>query len=181
MMDVERIKRINKLIEGISKGDQNAIMELYNEMAPSIRFIALKYIKNEFDADDLVQDFWADIYKIASKFHYVKNGFSYLCKVMTRMALNKYKKDKRVRTIEIEYVDYELLSTNSENEGNEEKIIVENALKQLNNEEKIILQLSFFEYKSVRQIGKELNMSKSKVNLIKNNALEKLKKIIDNK
>lgn len=41
---------------------------LHEEISPTIRYIALKYLKNDFDADDLVQDFWADIYKIAAPF-----------------------------------------------------------------------------------------------------------------
>ena len=48
---------------------------LYELMSPTIRYIALKYLKNESEADDLVQDFWYDIKKYANGFLIYKNAY----------------------------------------------------------------------------------------------------------
>ncbi len=105
-MNLEKKQKINALLVGLKNNSPNALEALYFEMSATLRFIALKYLKNEMDADDLVQDFWADIYKIADGFVFVQNGYQYLCKVMTRKAINRYNKIHHTKEIKLEFVDY---------------------------------------------------------------------------
>ena len=81
-MDKEKVERINDLIVGIKRGDDHCVYELHSIISPTIRYIALKYLRNEEDAQDMIQDFWADIDNICKFFLFSKNGFNYLCKVM---------------------------------------------------------------------------------------------------
>ncbi len=184
---------INYYINGIKRGDKFCLDSLYYAISPSVRHIALKYLKNQQDADDLVQDFWADIYKISLGFVFNKNGFSYLCKVMTNRALNRYKKLHNERCRKVEYVDYENFYSESaapdkgsslaaeENnlisasERKEQDQIIDKAIAQLPELERIIIQSIFFEYKTIRQIAKELNISKSLAGKLKQSAINKLK------
>jgi len=63
-MDKDTIKRINLYINKIKNGEDEFLEPLHNLIGPTLRHIALRYLKNNFDADDLVQDFWLDIHKI---------------------------------------------------------------------------------------------------------------------
>lgn len=179
-MDKERIETINQYLLGVKNGDSFCLEQLYKEVGPTIRYIALKYLKCEADADDLVQDFWADIYKISGGFIFLQNGFSYLCKTMTRQAINRYKRIHRERVKYISFVDYEPIQTeDSSYEYLETKTMVESALRTLSDTEKIIIQMTYFEDKTVRDAAKELNISKSQLSKMKMQAIEKMKLFLE--
>ncbi len=178
-MDKQTKAEINECLFGIKKRDRDSIVRLYELIAHSIRFIALKYLKNEQDAEDLEQDFWADIYDIADGFSYFKNGFGYLCKVMTRMALNRYKKIHGEKQRAVEAVDYSRILAFDENaaaQNLDDRIAVQKALDKLTPTERLVMQLIIFEDKTIMQIAKELNISKSQVGRLKKKAEDKLKK-----
>lgn len=181
---MDRFKReeVNVALSGVKNRDENALLSLYNLIGHTIRYIAFKYMKNTADAEDLEQDFWADIYKIADKFLYFTNGFGYLCKVMTNMSINSYRKLYGKGKIDIEYVDYELVdpcATDDDFEGVDNRITIRKAINKLDDIEKIVIQLTIFEDKTISQIGKELGISKSRVGRIKLAAQNKLKKEFD--
>lgn len=177
-MDKEKVERINDLIVGLKHGDEECIYELHSIMSPTIRYIALKYLRNENDAQDMVQDFWADINRICTLFIFSKNGFNFLCKAMTRRTINRYHKLKREKTITVHYVDYSAIThyddCSSEDIGVRAEISA--ALEKLSETERIIIQESFFEDKTIREIAKDLNISKTKVGELKLKAINFLKK-----
>lgn len=179
-MNKERKDTINKYLLGVRSGDEHCLELLYEEISPTIRYIALKYLRNDFDADDLVQDFWADIHNIAAGFIFLQNAFSYLSKVMTRRAINRYKSLNRQKQKIVGYVDYESVKQYITNmEQMEINDAVEAAMKKLTETEKIIIQLTYFEEKKVREIAKELKISKSQVSKLKIGAIEKMKLEMD--
>lgn len=172
-------KVINELIIQIKAKGEESVEKLHDMIAPTLRFIAFKYLQNIHDADDLVQDFWVDIYKIADKFNYHKNGFSYLCKIMERKAMNRYKQLYRVRVHTVEFVEYEKEFDYANDDylrAAELRSIIEEAMRVLSGNEKIVIQLTFFECKTVREIARDLNVSKTHISRIKITAIEKLKK-----
>ena len=182
-MEKERKDTINKYLLGVKAGDEHYLELLHEEISPTIRYIALKYLKNDFDADDLVQDFWADIYRIAAGFISIQNAFSYLAKIMTRMAINRYKSLTCQKQRVVRYVDYESIKHynhyNKDMEQIEINDAVEVAMKKLTEIERIIIQLTYFEDKKVREIAKALKISKSQVSKLKIGAIEKMKSEMD--
>ena len=177
-MEKQKKANINNCLMGIKNRDREAINDLRYEMGHALEFIARKYLKKKEDAEDLVQDFWADIYDIADGFSYFKNGFSYLCKVITNRALNRYKQIYGEKQHVIEYVDYSNIPSSHENTISdlENRIAVDEAFKKLTPTERIIMQLRIFEDKKIEDIAKELKMSKSDVGRKKLSAEEKLKR-----
>lgn len=180
-MEKERKEAINKYLLGVKHGDEASLSFLYDEIAPTIRYIALKYIKNKDSADDLVQDFWADIKKLSMGFVRMQNGFSYLCKAMTRRAINRYKRLKLENKVMASYVDYGAIAdANCEADLYETRLVVESAMSDLSELEKIIIQLTYFEQKTVREVADELHLSKSYVERLKLKAINSLKsKFVD--
>lgn len=57
---------------------------------------------------------------------------------------------------------------------------VQNAINRLEPDERIVIQLSAFEDKTITQIAKEIGMSKSAVGRLKLSAQEKLKNYLEN-
>ncbi len=178
-MDNNTKNAINKCLTEIRKGDRESVNTLYDLMAPYIRYIALQYIDNTFDADDLIQDFWRDIFKTAAKFVNIGNGYVYLCKIMKKRALAFRRKNVSRRKVALHYVDYSGLRYDDENvdfKMAELKHVVGKAIDELPDNEKTVLQLSYFMNMTVREISRELNMTKSTVGRLKLSAENELRK-----
>lgn len=180
-MDEEAKVKVTDCLLAIRSGDDKSVEELYNLISPTIRYIALKYLKDVSNANDLVQDFWRDIGRIAHGFVFSKSGYAYLCKVMTRYALNRYKQLHNSNVKNVNFVDYENISS-IEDEDNLEKveirILIEGAMNQLSETEKIVIQSTYYQNKTLRGIAKELGVSKTQVGRIRQNAIETMKKYI---
>ncbi len=180
-MDKESIQLINLYLNRLKNGDDSFLEPLHKLVGPTLRYIALKYLKNDFDTNDLLQDFWLDIHKISSKFIFNYNGFSYLCKIMTRMAINRYNKNKKVYENSIEYMKSTTINMNQDIDVETLLIVdsVNEALRNLSPEEQCIIKLAYFEDKTIRQIGKELNMPKSNVGRMLLDSKEKMKEQLE--
>ncbi len=179
-MDKNKKKLINECLMGVRRGDRDSLSALYDLIEPTIRYIALKYLKNEQDALDLEQDFWAEIYKYASKYRYFSNGFGYLCKIMTRLSINRYKKRNGDLRYHAEFVEIEDPVVFEEEAVNKSATVsaVKAALKTLDQTERIIIELTYFEDKTITEIAKEIKISKSQVGRKKLRAIEKMKEFL---
>ena len=183
-MDKETKKIINELLTKVRQGDDDSISRLCELMSPTIRYIALKYFKNESEADDLVQDFWCGIKKFADGYVFKKNAYSYLCRVMNRQAINRLKKLKRQVENEKAFVDYSKVNnyqTDETLETIELRNDLNNAMLKLTDKQQIIIQEIFFEGKTIRQVAKNLGISKTHVGRLKNEAIETLKNELSKK
>jgi RNA polymerase sigma factor (sigma-70 family) len=99
---------------------------------------------------------------------------------MKNRAVSRYRKLKNERAY-VSYVDYsniDLSRTECDSSQIDLIISVGQALKTLDETEKIIIQSTYFEGKTVRQIASELGLSKSSVARLKHESLEKLKIIL---
>ena len=168
-------EKINMLLRKIKhERSVEAIEQLYNIINKSIRHIGLKYLHNEAFTDDMIQDFWADIYNISDRFTFWGSGEAYLSKIAKNRALNLYKKIHG-RESKIIFVDYAEIADPDSNNINL-VICVNEAIKKLNKTEQIIIQSIYFENKTIREIAIEMKMSKSTVQRHKDEAIKKLKK-----
>lgn len=148
-MDKKKRDQINDCLKGVKRGERDALVSLYDLISPTLRFIALKYLKNEQDAEDLEQDFWAHISTIASKSSCLQGAYSYLCKVMTNMAINRYKKLSGTKDVCIDSVDYLKVCSYDDSDCADMRMTVQNAINSLDKNEQIVVQLGVFEDKTI--------------------------------
>lgn len=178
-MDEQTKNIINKCLMKIKNRSKKYIDILYYLVAHKLKPIALKYLRNEEEVKDVEQDFWADIYKNAKNFKYADNGYSYLCRIMKCMAINRYNKIQNERHHIIRDTETSLIDSFDENtfiEGINNRIAVQKALDNLDSIERAVMYLCTYDDKTIEQVAKDLKMSKSKVGRIKLTAEEKLKK-----
>lgn len=177
-MTDEKNERINKCLTQIRmKKSVHYVELLYDLVGSAIRHVALKYLRDMHDAEELVQDFWADIERIAAGFVLRRNGKAYLCRVAANRAINRYRQLHRERA-RVTYVDYGSVTAWDGDEDCDRatlRLAVEQAMTRLTEEERIVIQSSYFEEKTVREVAAELGTSRSRVCRIKERALEKLK------
>jgi RNA polymerase sigma factor (sigma-70 family) len=97
---------------------------------------------------------------------------------MTRQVLNRLKKLNRQVGNNIAYVDY-LKVNNYQTDDSMEVVGLRNdinvAMMKLTDMQRIIIQETYFEDKTIRQIAKDLGISKTQVGRLKNDAIEILK------
>lgn len=173
--------KIEKVVKRIKSGERILVDELYDLISTPIRHIAYKYLHNYDDADELIQDFWADIYTILDSYYYLKNAYGYLCKIVKHRAIDRYRLLHKNEAVYIDFVDYGSIRNNSilTFEQLELQIEVDQAIKKLPRIQAIIIQAMFFEKSTIRAIAKELNMSKSEVFRQKESAILRLKKELE--
>lgn len=180
-MENNRKKEINKCLMSIkSDHDMQSVFDLHSLIGGVFRHIALRYLSNTQDADDVVQDFWANIFEIASKYHYNTNAFAFLCKAFKNSVLNYCIKKGKEANRKVYYVNYENFA--SDNGKLIENVVMENsidiAVSNLSEEQKSVIQLTYFEDLTIREIAKLLNKSKSQIARIKQSALGELKQTL---
>ena len=174
----EQDRRINACLLAIKRtGEIEYVEQLWEEVSFMVRHIGLKYLHAEEAAQDFVQEFWADIHKIAQGFVFSRNGRAYLRKVATNRAINCYRKQKREAAYVIYVEDFAYPEARTE-EDQALRVAVSQAMNALSETERIIIQSAFFEQKTVRQIASELGLSKSQVARLKDRALETLKELL---
>jgi len=181
----EKRLQIENCLKNIAKGDISYVDNLYDLVQSNLYFIALKYLKDEQKAEDLLSDFWCDIVKYSKKYIFTLNAYSYLCKIVTNMALIRLRKDnvilKNNVQLTVEFIDkYEDIKFDAADEEikRELSLCLKKGFTLLSKEEKLIIYLTYWEEKTIRECAKEMGVSKSTAGRLKAAAIDKLKAIL---
>lgn len=181
-MNYNTIEEINKCIKKINGGDNDAITDLHRCLGAHLHFIAIRYLKNGAEAEDAVQDFWADIHKYCSRCWYTANGFNYFAKVFENLVKMRLRKQKREAiTISIEDIaEHESYTANLDLMARQISLkdTVDKGIKQMSDEEKKIFLLVCYEDKTVRQIAQILGISKSNVQRLREKSMAIIKRVL---
>lgn len=175
--DNELIKRC---LVAIKQGDRQAVEELHACIGNHIRFIALKYAPTDWDADDLVQDFWLHIDDYAASYQ-LGSGYAYLAKCFNNYCLRwAHNRSVEPKTVSVEMVDLyeERLDEDATVRQLAVKELFAKAAATMTPEERLVYALSVHEGKSIRAIAADLGRSKSEVGRLHKSAMDKLAKVI---
>ncbi len=182
-MDANNKLLINYYLWQIKNNNFQNIEKLCDLVSPHLYYIGLKHLNNEEDAKDVVQDLWFDIDKIVQNYHFKQNGFSFLCKIMTYKAINKFN-DKVKENSKINDYAQVHKSHSSNKRGFDEmilEVIIDEEISKMDELSQKVIIATYFERKTIREIAQETNISKSKINNVKKEALKKLKTALEEK
>ncbi len=182
-MQKDKKKQIDICLKNIAKGRTEYVSTLYELVQANLLFLAFKYLKAEFKANDLMSDFWFDIVKISKKYVRPINAYGYLCKVVKNMALMRLRSEGRREKFETELrgelldeyeaIPFDVLIQSEENRRLNESF--KKGISTLSEAEKVIFYLANWEEKTIRECAKEMGISKSAAGRLKASATEKLK------
>ena len=182
-MDRQTLAKVNQCIDRIKSGEGRApIEDLYALIGNSIRFAALRYLGDSPEAEDVVQDFWLHIEGICAKCAWTFNGYGYLRKAFDNMCRSRLRSLARAP----QGVDVEVLDAYEAKGGDPELTVRQQALKEsfakaqakMNEEERRVFALVCYEEMSVRDMAKQLDMSKSQVARIRKSMTETLRAVL---
>lgn len=158
-MAEERNER--NLVQMLQKGDVAAFDSLFEVYSPKLFGFALKYLKNETDSEELVQEVFVKVWGNRQK---LKTGFSFKSYLFT-IALNQIRKhfNKKATSLryleslrnEAEFTDNQVSDEDNELAFQQIKLIIE----QMPTRCREIFMKSKLEGKSSKEIAAELNIT----------------------
>lgn len=168
---------INEIIfKKAKKGDSNAFYELIEPIEENLYRTAYIYVKNESDALDCLQDSIIKAIKNLDKLQNPQVFNSWITKILINQCKDYIKKSNK--TISVDILDFEnqLIDNNISNiEINSE---LNDALNELKDSEKIIVQMRYLEDKPLVEIATFINKPLGTVKSTLNRSLKKLKLIL---
>ena len=163
-------KRITKLVVQIQTGDDSAFEELYHLTSKRAFFLAKEFVKNDDDAEDILQDSYI---KALSKINELENPETFVS-WFNRIVANKskdYIKKKKPSLFECDEDEaYEVIADENTNFSPEEnvdkedlRITVMQALDELSEDKKACIVMMYYEENSIGEIAKCLEIPEGTV------------------
>ncbi|MFT5167817.1 MAG: RNA polymerase sigma factor (sigma-70 family) [Saprospiraceae bacterium] len=155
-MEYTKIHR--EIVEECKKGGQKAQFELYELYAKAMYNICLRMVKNEMDAEDLLQNSFVDVFTKLDSFRFNSSIGAWIKRIVINNCINFLKKkrmffeeiDERIGNVEEETVDQEP-ALNLE--------AVKNAIFQLPDGYRVVFSLYLMEGYDHQEIADILNIS----------------------
>lgn len=108
----------NLFIDGINQKQRAAYHELFREFYQSLVMFAMRYIKEQGEAEDIVQDVFVAVWEKKEKFLSYQSFRVFLYNSVRNTCLNRIKH----RKVEEKYIDYSLKNDNKTDETDYELI-----------------------------------------------------------
>jgi RNA polymerase sigma-70 factor, ECF subfamily len=165
-----------ELVIEARKGNIQALNKLINDHKDLAFSIALKYLKNENDAKDIVQNSFIIVLKSIKNFRNEANFSTWLYRIIYHECLKEFKR----RNQGVEYIP-QFLETENEEIDSEEKINIKKLLEVLKPNEYTVITLFYLEEKSIDDIIKITSISKSNIKVLLHRARHKMEQANKNK
>ncbi|MEN7546297.1 RNA polymerase sigma-70 factor [Rapidithrix thailandica] len=155
----------NQLASELKKGNCDALKEVYNKYWYRLYRLSMKYLSNQEDAEEAVQDVMLKLWKYRENIREDKELDGYLLKIAQNTLLNTLRKKKlsMVPLTGDTVLSYQACTTEHEVLANELENISEELLSQLSPRRYKIFCLSRKKGLSYEEIAKKLNISKKTV------------------
>ena len=164
--------QIIRLVKKAQKGNDKAFLKLFQKYEGEIYRMAYVYVKNENDALDVVQEV---AYRSFKKIDTLKNPSylkTWLIKIAINCSIELVRKNKKVVQLKPEYEEF----IGSQDEDIPLLITLQELLEQLNEDEKSVVILRFYENYTFKEIAELLDMPLGTAKSILYRALSKLRK-----
>ncbi len=96
------------LVEECKKGSQKAMGQLYDQFAPKMKAICLRYVRYHEEAEDILQEAFIKIFKYINRYQDQKNLNGWIKTIVINTSINMYYKNKNMHL----NVDYDSVTGN---------------------------------------------------------------------
>lgn len=158
----------NFYIENVLKGDSSAYANLVNKHKDMVFTIVHRIVRNREDAEEIAQDVFLKVFQSLNSFKYKSKFSTWLYRIAYNTAISKTRK----KYLETSLIDNEIIDnftideiTQNINELNkeEQKKYIQSAIKELPENENVIITLFYQNENSVEEISEITGLSKSNV------------------
>lgn len=168
-------KEINGILIGIQRGDERCKERLFEMTYNHLKGVARLYLYDKTEDGDVVVEAFLKAFAYIHTFDKEKDGYNWLCKIVQNVAYDF--NAKRKNYVSIEPYKQALQSQSFEDEIHK-KDEVERVLSQLEETDRNIVYMVFFEGKTYQEIGETIGLKKSAIGKRLDKALKQILKEI---
>ena len=136
---VEENRELERLLLEVAAGELEALAQLYERTRTAVYGLALSYVKNAHDAQDVTQDTFVRVWDSAHQYRPQGSPMGWLLTVCRNLALMKLRQGARHADLEEE--EWDAIPAQQEGLSVEERELLQTALGQLEEQERRIVIL----------------------------------------
>lgn len=148
-----------EILTKIAAGDQRAFDQLYRRYASSIYNALMVYVKDESQADDLLQLTFLRFWEARTTLPAIDNLEGYLFIIARNIFINWWRKQAKERKDALLYF-YQLSDRVNETQGAECDRVFQTALDQLPSQQRMVYQLVADQELSYNEVAQKLRISR---------------------
>lgn len=166
-------RELDGLLSGVAAGDREAFAQLYRRTRTAVYGLALSYVKNAHDAQDLAQDAFVRIWDSAHQYRPGSSPMGWMLTITRNLALMKLRQAPRQTGLEPE--EWDAIPEDSPAVSPEDRQLLQQALGTLGSEERQVVLLHATAGLKHREIAALLQLPLPTVLSKYRRALKKLK------
>lgn len=170
---VEERRELDELLSGVATGDREALAQLYRRTRTAVYGLALSYVKNAHDAQDVTQDTFVRVWDSAYQYKPQGSPMGWLLAVARNLALMKLRQGSRQEQLEDE--EWDAIPAESPAVTPEDRQVLQQAMAALTDEERQVVMLHAVTGLKHREIAHLLEMPLATVLSKYHRALKKLR------
>lgn len=165
---------LDQYIFSIARGDRSSLGALYEATKAAIYGFALSIVKNQVDAEDILQDVYVKIYAGAQSYKSKGKPMAWMLTITRNLALMKIRDQKKALLMSSE----EMSNIHQPTVTDEDRMVLQAILGELKDEERYIVVLHSLTGLKHREIATLLELPISTVLSKYNRAIKKLRNIL---
>jgi RNA polymerase sigma-70 factor (ECF subfamily) len=167
-----------ELLELFQSGDESAFNHLVLRYREKVYWVARRFVNDHEGADDVTQDVFCKAYESLRDFRSESSLYTWLYRITVNISLNNLRRQKLREFFRIDEIfeveDKSAVSPAAAIEKNEERRLIEEAMRRLPEKQKSVFVLRYYEELPYEEISKIL---KTSVGGLKANYFHAVKKI----
>ncbi len=160
--------KLKMLVLQIKDGNKDAFTEFYRLTVRYVYSIVYAYLLSNEDTEDVVQNTYFKLYVVRKRINPEKSILAYMKRIAINYAFKQMRQKRKVITKETSF---------AKDEGTKE--LVQEALKKLDEKDRLVLVLHYLDNTSVKEISVLVNEKEGSVKSRLFRARKKLKEVIN--
>ena len=161
----------------VAGGDRDALAELYRRTRPAVYGLALSYLRNAHDAQDLTQDVYVQVWDCAEQYRPTGSPMGWLLAVCRSLCLMRLRREERHAALSEE--EWDAIPARECGLDADERALLQGALASLGEEERRIVLLHAVTGMKHREIAALLELPLPTVLSKYHRALKKMRSCLE--
>ena len=169
--------KLQQLLIHIAGGEREALAELYQRTRAAVYGLALSYLKNAHDAQDLMQDVYVQVWDRAEQYRLIGSPMGWLLAVCRNLCLMRLRREERHAALSEE--EWDAIPARECGLDADERALLQDALASLADEERRIVLLHAVTGLKHREIAALLELPLPTVLSKYHRALKKMRSFLE--
>ena len=170
-------RELQRLLRCIAAGEREALAALYQRTRTAVYGLALSYLRNAHDAQDLTQDVYVQVWDCAAQYRPNGSPMGWLLAVCRNLCLMRLRREEHHAALSEE--EWDAIPTPECGLDTEERVLLQNALESLGEEERRIVLLHAVTGLKHREIAALLELALPTVLSKYHRALKKMRSCLE--